>query len=139
MKVEGYYYWVVRMNAEDAAARGIKQHDLVKVYNDRGAVICAAVLDPAAAARRLPQLQVLGALRSDGRAGQVGRPRRLPQSAHAGAHADQDHAFARRRQLAGADRAVGRRIEHMSAAFAAMERDRDVKQTPKAAQLVPAK
>ena len=32
------------MNAEDAAARGIKQHDLVKVYNDRGAVLCAALL-----------------------------------------------------------------------------------------------
>jgi trimethylamine-N-oxide reductase (cytochrome c) len=32
------------MNQDDAAARGIKQHDLVKVYNDRGAVICAAVL-----------------------------------------------------------------------------------------------
>jgi trimethylamine-N-oxide reductase (cytochrome c) len=32
------------MNSQDAAARGIKQHDLVKVYNDRGAVICAAVL-----------------------------------------------------------------------------------------------
>jgi len=32
------------MNRDDASARGIKQHDLVKVYNDRGAVICAAVL-----------------------------------------------------------------------------------------------
>ena len=29
-------------NAEDAAARGIKFKDLVKVFNDRGAVICAA-------------------------------------------------------------------------------------------------
>ena len=38
------------MNSEDAAERGIKQHDLVKVYNDRGAVICAAVLT-----QRLPR------------------------------------------------------------------------------------
>ncbi len=43
VNVGGYYYWVIRMNAGDAAARGIKKHDLVKVYNDRGAVICAAL------------------------------------------------------------------------------------------------
>jgi trimethylamine-N-oxide reductase (cytochrome c) len=42
--IKDWYYWIVRMNPRDAAARGIKQHDLVKVYNDRGAVICAAVL-----------------------------------------------------------------------------------------------
>lgn len=40
--VDGYYYWVIRVNAEDAAARGIRHHDLVRVFNDRGAVICAA-------------------------------------------------------------------------------------------------
>ena len=44
IKIDGYYYWIVRLNPADAAARGIKQHDLVKVYNDRGAVICAAVI-----------------------------------------------------------------------------------------------
>ncbi|MGD0026506.1 MAG: molybdopterin dinucleotide binding domain-containing protein, partial [Xanthobacteraceae bacterium] len=44
VNVGGYYYWIVRLNPQDAADRGIKQHDLVKVYNDRGAVICAAVL-----------------------------------------------------------------------------------------------
>lgn len=42
--VNGYYYWIIRLNPEDAAKRGIKQHDLVKVYNERGGVICAAVL-----------------------------------------------------------------------------------------------
>jgi trimethylamine-N-oxide reductase (cytochrome c) len=41
--IDGYYYWIVRLNAADAAARGIKKHDLVKVHNDRGAVICAAL------------------------------------------------------------------------------------------------
>jgi trimethylamine-N-oxide reductase (cytochrome c) len=30
------------MNSKDAAIRGIKENDLVKVFNDRGAVICAA-------------------------------------------------------------------------------------------------
>ena len=40
--MDGYYYWIVRMNSRDAATRGIKENDLVKVFNDRGAVICAA-------------------------------------------------------------------------------------------------
>jgi len=40
--IEGYYYWIVRINAKDAEARGIQENDLVKVFNDRGAVICAA-------------------------------------------------------------------------------------------------
>jgi len=44
VEINDWYYWIVRMNPHDAAVRGIKQHDLVKVYNDRGAVICAAVL-----------------------------------------------------------------------------------------------
>lgn len=39
--VDGYYYWIVRINKKDAEARGIKMHDLVKMYNDRGTVICA--------------------------------------------------------------------------------------------------
>jgi len=44
VKIDDYYYWIVRLSPQDAADRGIKQHDLVKVYNDRGAVICAAVV-----------------------------------------------------------------------------------------------
>ncbi|MEM1112740.1 MAG: molybdopterin-dependent oxidoreductase [Pseudomonadota bacterium] len=40
--IDGHYYWLARISEEDAAARGIEQNDLVKVYNDRGAVICAA-------------------------------------------------------------------------------------------------
>jgi trimethylamine-N-oxide reductase (cytochrome c) len=40
--VGGFRYWVVRINEGDAAKRGIHQHDLVKVHNSRGAVICAA-------------------------------------------------------------------------------------------------
>lgn len=41
VRIDGHPYWLVRMNVDDAAARGIKHHDLVKVFNDRGAVICA--------------------------------------------------------------------------------------------------
>jgi anaerobic selenocysteine-containing dehydrogenase len=44
LKEDGHRYWIWRMNPKDAAARDIKQHDLIKVYNDRGAVICAAQL-----------------------------------------------------------------------------------------------
>ena len=40
--IDGYYYWIVRINGQDAEARGLKMNDLVKIYNDRGAVICAA-------------------------------------------------------------------------------------------------
>jgi trimethylamine-N-oxide reductase (cytochrome c) len=40
--VAGYYYWIVRINPEDARGRQIKDNELVRVYNDRGAVICAA-------------------------------------------------------------------------------------------------
>lgn len=40
--IDGYYYWIVRINTSDAEKQGIKQDDLVKIYNDRGAVICAA-------------------------------------------------------------------------------------------------
>lgn len=44
--VNDHYYWLVRLSPKDAADRGIKHHDLVKVFNDRGAVICAAVVAP---------------------------------------------------------------------------------------------
>ncbi len=40
--VNGYYYWIVRINSRDAEKRGIRENDLVRVFNDRGAVICAA-------------------------------------------------------------------------------------------------
>jgi anaerobic selenocysteine-containing dehydrogenase len=42
--VDGHYYWIVRINPKDAAARGIEQDDLVEVFNDRGSVICAAMV-----------------------------------------------------------------------------------------------
>jgi trimethylamine-N-oxide reductase (cytochrome c) len=44
--VDGRAYWILRMCPEDAAKRGLVQHDLVKVYNDRGAVICAVDVAP---------------------------------------------------------------------------------------------
>ena len=40
--IDGYFYWIVRINTRDAEGRGIEADDLVKVFNDRGAIICAA-------------------------------------------------------------------------------------------------
>lgn len=40
--IDDYYYWIIRINSKDAESRGIKKNDLVKVFNDRGAVLCAA-------------------------------------------------------------------------------------------------
>ncbi|MEM4425207.1 MAG: molybdopterin-dependent oxidoreductase [Candidatus Nezhaarchaeales archaeon] len=39
---DGYYYEPVWIHPIDAAKRGIKHGDIVKVYNERGAVLCAA-------------------------------------------------------------------------------------------------
>ena len=44
VRVGDWDYWVIRINTKDAEARGIKEGDLVKAYNDRGAVILAAQL-----------------------------------------------------------------------------------------------
>jgi trimethylamine-N-oxide reductase (cytochrome c) len=40
--VDGYAYQVVRLHPDDAAARGIRNGDVVKLYNDRASVLLAA-------------------------------------------------------------------------------------------------
>ncbi len=40
--VDGHYYWLLRISDLDARPRGIADRDLVRVFNDRGSVICAA-------------------------------------------------------------------------------------------------
>jgi molybdopterin guanine dinucleotide-containing S/N-oxide reductase-like protein len=42
VKKDGYAWWPIRIHPSDAKARGIKHDDIVKVYNDRGAVLCIA-------------------------------------------------------------------------------------------------
>ena len=44
--VSGHRFYLLRLNSADAAARGIGHRDLVKIFNDRGAVICAADISP---------------------------------------------------------------------------------------------
>ena len=108
VKVDGWYYWIIRFNAEDAAERGIKKNDLVKVYNDRGAVICAAL-----PTQRLPRgvchgyesSAVYAPMGEPGKSVDRGGCLNLLTPAQ---DADQDHAFAGRLAVAGAGRAVGR-------------------------------
>ena len=33
LKEDGFRYWIIRVNTEDAAKRGINHHDLVKVFS----------------------------------------------------------------------------------------------------------
>ncbi|WP_428312865.1 molybdopterin-dependent oxidoreductase [Hydrocarboniphaga sp.] len=44
--IDGHHYWLLRVHPHDAAERGITHHDLIKVFNDRGIVICAADVSP---------------------------------------------------------------------------------------------
>ena len=39
---DGYYWWPIRIHPTDAQSRGIRGDDIVKVFNDRGAVLCIA-------------------------------------------------------------------------------------------------
>lgn len=39
---DGYAWWPVRINPSDADMRGIKNGDIVRLFNDRGAVLCIA-------------------------------------------------------------------------------------------------
>ncbi|MFC2068626.1 molybdopterin-dependent oxidoreductase [Chloroflexota bacterium] len=43
-KEDGYYYWPMRINPTDAAARHIQSNDTVRVYNDRAQVLGAALI-----------------------------------------------------------------------------------------------
>ncbi len=44
--IAGHRFWLLRLHPADAAARGISHRGLVKIFNDRGAVICAADISP---------------------------------------------------------------------------------------------
>jgi trimethylamine-N-oxide reductase (cytochrome c) len=41
---DGFAWWPARVHPEDAGKRGIKNGDIIKLYNDRGAVLCIAVI-----------------------------------------------------------------------------------------------
>ena len=41
---DGYAWWPARLHPEDARTRGIRNNDVVRLYNDRGSVLCLAVV-----------------------------------------------------------------------------------------------
>jgi trimethylamine-N-oxide reductase (cytochrome c) len=41
VRIDGFDYWVCRMNPVDVDARGFKNRDIVELFNDRGSVLCA--------------------------------------------------------------------------------------------------
>src|SRR6202521_1249527 len=137
--VDGYYYWIIRLNADDAAERGIKMHELVKVFNDRGAVICAAV-----PTQRLPRGVCHGYESSAvydpmGEPGKSVAPRgRLHLLTPERTQTKSTHSIAGANSLVQVE-LWDRRTEHMSETFARMEKDRAVGETLKSPALVPAK
>jgi molybdopterin guanine dinucleotide-containing S/N-oxide reductase-like protein len=44
--IDGYPYWTMRINPIDAEKRNIKHHDLIRVFNDRNAVVFVADVSP---------------------------------------------------------------------------------------------
>ena len=139
VKVDGYYYWIMRLNAHDAAERGINKHDLVKVYNDRGAVICAAL-----PTQRLPR-GVCHGYESSAVYDPMGEPGKsvdrggcLNLLTPERTQTKSTHSIAGSNALVAVELWDGR-SEHMSETFARMEKDAEVRESLKAAPLVPAK
>src|SRR5262249_211307 len=130
---------IMRMTPQDAAERGIQKHDLVKVYNERGAVICAAL-----PTQRLPR-GVCHGYESSAVYDPMGEPGKAVDRGGClnllTPHKSQTKST---HALAGANALVeielwDRRTEHMSEAFAAMQKDAEIKRALREAQLVPAK
>lgn len=42
LKVGDWHYWLARINTDDAKEKGIRDGDLIELYNDRSSVVCAA-------------------------------------------------------------------------------------------------
>ncbi|MDR0875175.1 MAG: molybdopterin-dependent oxidoreductase [Clostridiales Family XIII bacterium] len=41
LRIDGFDYWICRMHPHDAEKRGLKSHDIIEIFNDRGSVLCA--------------------------------------------------------------------------------------------------
>jgi trimethylamine-N-oxide reductase (cytochrome c) len=127
------------MNAEDAAARGIGRHELVKVFNDRGAVICAAL-----PTQRLPR-GVCHGYESSAVYDPMGEPgKSVDRGGCLNLLTSERTQTKTTHSLAGANALVqielwDGRTGHLSETFARMDQDADVRRTLKEAQLVPAK
>ncbi len=66
LKEDGHYYWIMRLNSKDAAARGIKDGDLIRAFNDRAEVILVAHVTERIPPGRGPLLRVVRRLHAGG-------------------------------------------------------------------------
>lgn len=135
MLVDGYYYWTLRLHPKDALARGIRHGDLVKVFNDRGAVICAAWLTerlPPGVCHGYESSAVYDPLGEPGRS--VDRGGCLNLLTPERTQTKTTHSLAGANSLVQVEKWDGS-VEHVSEVFAAKDR----KDRLKAANLVPAK
>jgi hypothetical protein len=115
---DGHYYLTARLSREDAEARGIKDDDLIRLWNHRGSVVCAAQVTD----RLRPGIvsaPTASASIARGEPGKSHRPRRLREPAEhqqgdreedprhpAQHHADPGREVDRRRHLAPAESGV---------------------------------
>ena len=135
MLVDGYYYWTLRMSTEDSKARRIKKGDLVKVFNDRGAVICAAWPTerlPPGVCHGYESAAIYDPLGEPGRS--VDRGGCLNLLTPEKTQTKTTHSLAGANSLVQVEVWDGK-IEHLSETFAKMDRSAKLK----AANLVPAK
>jgi molybdopterin guanine dinucleotide-containing S/N-oxide reductase-like protein len=135
MLVDGYYYWTLRLNPDDAKARGLKKGDLVKVFNDRGAVICAAWPTerlPRGVCHGYESCAVYDPMGEPGKS--IDRGGCLNLLTPERTQTKTTHSLAGANSLVQVEKWDGR-TEHMSETFAKMER----RDRLKAANLVPAK
>jgi trimethylamine-N-oxide reductase (cytochrome c) len=139
VNVNGYYYWVLRLNAKDAAERRIKKNDLVKIFNDRGAVVCAALPTERLACGVCHGYESSAVYDPMGEPGKsVDRGGCLNLLTPERTQTRSTHSLAGANALVEVELWDGR-AEHISAVFAEMEREREVRRMLDAASLVPAK
>ena len=108
IKKDGHPWWPARINPEDAAERGINNNDIVRLYNDRGSVLCIAVVTGRVRPGVIHCYASVGAVRSAA----AGRSRlhgqgRVREHAHAVAHDVQERAGHDAQFLPHRDREMG--------------------------------
>jgi anaerobic selenocysteine-containing dehydrogenase len=139
VNIDGYFYWLIRLNADDAKERNIGKHDLVKVYNDRGAVICAAL-----PTQRLPR-GVCHGYESSAVYDPMGEPgKSVDRGGVLNLLTPERTQTKTTHSLAGANALVevepwDGKTAFVAAAFAAKPPDKKIRTRRKAAPLVPAK
>ena len=80
--IDGHYYWIMRLNTKDAAARGIKDGDLIRAFNDRGSVILAAQVTERVPSGTVHSYESCADYDPLGEPGRVAGPRRLREHPH---------------------------------------------------------